>query len=396
MDKEASDPFQNLVAVYASHKEVSLEELGNLSALREEMYGLRGMVNGILVLSTCNRFEVYLDEAAEETIERVKSMFLERGVQPRVLKGRRAVERIMRIASGLESRIVGEHEILGQVRREWSWAREGGYTSPLIDTIIHQAIVTGKKVRTETGISRGHASYSSAAVFLAASKLGTLNGKSAAIVGAGEAGIGVLRILCSDFAPSRVIVYTRDPMRAVESVRTVCPGVEVRDRKLFKLGEEYDVVFIAVNDPTGLSIEGGSSTLIIDLSIPPVARGDNVYWLRDLEKVIDNVVEERMKWIGKAEEIIARDLSRLEERVRQRNIARLLKLLIEYADHLARVESSKGNGCKDTYRILNSYSKKLLHPLIVSLRETASKAWRLDDFIKLLEENYGEKVGDRL
>lgn len=388
-----NDPFQSITAVYASHKEVSLEQLGKLSALKDRIYGLRSKVNGILVLSTCNRFEVYIDGAEPKVLAEIESMVQSMGVRAKVSRGRQAVERIIMIASGLESRIIGEPEILGQVRREWRNARERGYTSPLLDTVFHQAIVTGKKVRSHTGISRGHASYPSAAVFLAASELGTLNGKKIAVIGAGDAGVGVLRVLCNEFAPSKVVVYTRDPTRAASSVNEACPGVEVRARERLNEDKGFDVAFIAVDDPSGLVIDNGLAGLIVDLSIPPVVEGENVYGLSDLEDVIDNVVEERRKWIGEAEKIIAEDLDRLEERLRQRNISRLLKLLVEYADHLARVESSKSNGCSDTYKILSSYSRKLLHPLIVGLRETASKAWRLDDFIRILEENYLEKLG---
>lgn len=392
MEELTIEPFDSIAVVYASHKEAPLDVIGRLSQAREEVYRLRRLVKGLVVLSTCNRFEVYLDGATPSAVEEVAEIFRRYGVEPGIAWGREAVERILRIASGLESRIIGEPEILGQVRRAWSNAREKGYTSPLLDSIFHQAVVTGKKVRAQTGISRGHASYASAAVHLVAKKLGGLDGKRVVVVGAGDAGLGVLRILCSMHRPGEVVVYTRDPGRARGSVDAACPGADVRERSRLGGDRGFDAAFIAVDDPDTLSVESDIARIVVDLSVPPALRGVNVYGLTDLEEEIKGVIEERRKWMGEALEIIRGDLARLEERVRQRNVSRILKLLVEYADHLARVESGKVNGCRDPYLVLSSFSKKLLHPLMVSLRQTASQAWRLDEFIRVLEESYSRRI----
>ncbi|MCE4617686.1 MAG: NAD(P)-binding domain-containing protein [Desulfurococcales archaeon] len=386
------DPWEKLIAIYVSHKEVSLETIGRLSDLKEEIYRLGMTAQGIVVLSTCNRFEVYIHKPTDRLVYDIKNLFKEKGVKPRTLKGIKVAKRLFRIASGLESRILGEPEILGQVREAWRESRLQGRSSFLLNTIFHHAIITGKRVRSETGISRGHASYPSAAVFYAVSKIGSLDGKRVAVIGAGEAGLRILRIVCNDFAPSNITLYTRNPDKAFQDTSRICPGVKSKPRSELVNATGYDVIFVAVNDPFGLENVPLKARIVVDLSVPPAVKGDNVYTIEELEDIVSNVIKEREKWVGSAEEIIEEELEKLIVRVRERKISSLLKIMLEYSQRLAEKELAKANSCSNIDRLLSSYSKKLLHPLIVGLREGASRAWRIEDLIQILEKSYYQKL----
>ena len=189
--------FDSLVAVYTTFRDVGEDVLGRLGGLVEEAYRAALGARGAVVLSTCNRFEVYLDDPDGVAWRRVAEFIESNGGVVRVARGAEAARRVLRIAAGLESAILGEPEILGQVRDAWRAAREAGRTTPLLDSVFHAALVAGKRVREETGISRGNASYPSAAVSLAARSLGGLDGLRVLVAGGGEAGLGMLRVLCA-------------------------------------------------------------------------------------------------------------------------------------------------------------------------------------------------------
>ncbi len=386
------DPLEGLVAVYASHKEAGLEAIGELSKLGRLVEGIAKRARGYVILSTCNRFEVYMDSPPPDVVEEIISLYRDLGVEPRVARGLEAARRILRIASGLESRILGEEEILGQVRDAWVRARALGATTPLLDAVFHQAIVTGRKVRRETGISRGSAGYPSAAVALAASKLGGLDGARVAVVGAGKAGLSALRSLCSNHAPREVLVFTRDPARAAPEAEKACPGARVLPRSRIAGHAPFDAVIVAVDDPEGLEDLPRLARVVVDLSLPPALRGPNVYGMRDLESIVERVVSERLKWLPRAEEIVEEDLSRLASRLRSRPAGRVIAAILGYASALAEEEASKARGCPGARGLLESYAKKLLHPLIVAVREASSRGLDLDGLLSMIEELYSARL----
>jgi len=389
---EKSNFLEDLLVVYVSHKEVSLEYIGRLNKLKNKVYEKIANARGVVVLSTCNRFEVYLDGVGKEVVENVTQLFREVGVYPRVLKGVDVVRRLLKISAGLESRIIGEPEILGQLKEAWHYARAIGRVSPLLNMLFQQAIITGRKVRNETGISQEGVGYPSAAVYLTTSKIGSLNNKCVAIYGAGKAGRGILRIVCSRYSPSKIILVSRDPSKAKDIVSTICPRAKLVSREESSKYGPFDVIFIATEDLENPEDIPSRAKIVVDISIPPIVKGRNVYNIYELDKIVKKIIEERKKWITKAEHLIELDLVDFVNRIKQRSVSRLLETIMEYAEKLAQLESSKYNNSNEVYRLLSSYSKKLLHPLIVSLRETVSYTQELGDLLVALEMLYSEKL----
>src|SRR5438105_978122 len=149
------------------------------------------------IISTCNRVELYVAcddvDAARAGIERFVSRF--HGVPAAELAphfyakiGQDAVRHLFRVAAGLDSLVVGEPQVLGQVKDAYNVASEAGCTGLLLNKLFHSAFVAGKRVRTETALSEGAVSVGYAAVALARKIFGDLKGRTVLVLGAGEMG----------------------------------------------------------------------------------------------------------------------------------------------------------------------------------------------------------------
>jgi len=147
------------------------------------------LVHECMVLMTCNRVEVYVvsPKGSKVLFEYTKKM----GVPERILEfndHEESLVHLMRVACGLESMIVGEDQILGQVKDLYHIARDVGVTGKVLDTAFDKVIHVGKRVRSETRINKGSVSIGSAAIDLAEDVIGTLSGKTVVVIGAGTMG----------------------------------------------------------------------------------------------------------------------------------------------------------------------------------------------------------------
>ncbi|HEV8178263.1 MAG TPA: hypothetical protein VGP44_11335, partial [Gemmatimonadales bacterium] len=169
-----------------------------------------------LLLSTCNRCELYWcgDEDLEPWFRQIASR---RGAASSLqlirYDGWAAVRHLFTVAAGLDSQILGETEILGQVRRAFDGARAAGTTTREMDLILSAALAAGRRVRCETLLGRHPASVSSAAVDLIAERWGEIGSRKVVVLGAGEAAEGVLRAL-HHLGASDVTLLNRRPMHS--------------------------------------------------------------------------------------------------------------------------------------------------------------------------------------
>ena len=163
-------------------------------------------VAGAVVLSTCNRTEVYLDaERFHDSYRAARDALADQAdfdpdqVAPHlgIFYDIEAVDHLFAVAAGLDSAVLGEHEILGQVREAWDRARQEGTVTPALDLLFRRAVEVGKRIRTETSIGRGTASVGHAAVELAEQRLGGLAGRRVAVLGAGDIGATVAGALAA-------------------------------------------------------------------------------------------------------------------------------------------------------------------------------------------------------
>ena len=254
-----------------------------------------------VLLSTCNRCEIYwsgdLDleawfrDFAESRGAAVGESLLRRD-------GEDAVRHLFKVAAGLDSQILGETEILGQVRRAYDAARAAGTTDRMMDAVLSAALVAGRRVRRETMLGRHPSSVSSAAVDVAESVIGSLASARALVLGAGEVAEGVLRALHGRTAGTALV--NRRPERAA-ALATAWGAVSGAWDDLDALLAASDLVFVATGAAQPVIAASrlaeaagahGRDLAVFDLSVPrnvdPTARdvpGIRLFDLDDLQRL---------------------------------------------------------------------------------------------------------------
>src|SRR5882724_11467374 len=310
------------------------------------------------VLSTCNRFEVYWTGSYD-----LEPWFHElaraRGIEPGTAVVRRdgvaCVRHLYQVAAGLDSQIVGETEILGQVRRAHQAALEAGTSSRELDAMFSGAIAAGRRVRRETRLGKHPASVSSAAVQVALAAMPQHGSPTVIILGAGEVAAGVVRALV-ERGVRRVIVVNRRQERAA----ALAEKWEVQSRPwtdLRLLLPIADVVFVTTSakhpllraeDLEAATARRWSELVVLDLAVPrnvePAARRlakVQLFDLDDLQKLCCPAAGEPSIAVAEAERIIQDELERLEARVRARAAAPGLAELHRLGQRLAREEAER-------------------------------------------------------
>lgn len=283
-----------------------------------------------LLLSTCNRTEIYgVACRPDESLERLHSVLSEyRQIQPDTLKNCgytflniKAVQHLFRVAAGLDSMVLGEVEILGQLKDAYRIASEIDVTGPFLNRFFQHCFRVGKRVRTETSISIGSLSVGSVAVNLAVKVLGRLEGKKALIIGAGETGQLVARQLANS-GVSRFTIANRTRSKAEELAREFNGDVIDFENIGGKL-TEFDLVITAVGapertiTPSMVQSRRGPFPLFIDLGVPcdidpEIDRlpGVIVYNIDDLQTLVKEKAARRELEIPRVEKIIKEETAK--------------------------------------------------------------------------------------
>ncbi len=269
------------IAFGLNHRNVPLDVLEAVSVSPEGREKLAldllepGLVRGAVVLATCHRLELYLDaERFHDSFRVVRDAVAARtGEDPYLLSDRlvpyfdgEATQHLFTVAAGLDSAVLGEHEILGQVRTAWELARSAGTATPTLNLLFRRGIELGKRVRTETALGRGTASISHAAVELAAEVLGSLAGRRLVVLGAGEMGSGVA-VAGVAAGAAEVVVANRSLDRAEALCGQLPPTATTRAVGLDGLDDA-----LAGADVLVTSVPGGFSVLcVLSVSVPDSA-----------------------------------------------------------------------------------------------------------------------------
>ncbi len=401
-------------ALALTHKDVSRDLLGVLERNADQVLDrFSWIAEGIVVVATCNRFEAYMDRpntvGLRGLLEWLEGIGVRGGI--RILEGVDAVRHLFRVSSGLESAVIGDHEVLGQVRDSWLKAKERGLTTPLLDEVFHWSIKVGARVRSETGISRGPAGYPQAAVVLAERVTGSLEGAYVGIVGAGMAAKIIAESLCDKRRPRSLVVFNRTVEKGLE-VLSKCRGVEGEARSLGELKSMvngFDVLFIAVGGGVKLlepeTLRGEKPRVVVDISVPSTVDRvpGRVYVSTDVEKVANEALHERMKWIPLAEEIIEESIKEFLEsaskrpaREAARAVLRLASILLER--ELKELERNLERGAdplEAARAALNSYTKKIARPLTRALYRLAEEGRyeAIEAFERSFVEEYSRRNG---
>lgn len=385
--------IDNILAITINHKNASLDDIGVLESRVEEAYQhLYSYTDEIVVLATCNRFEIYAYTSnPDELLSHARSFFGHLWGKASILRGIDAVRHLFRVAAGLESMIIGETEILSQVRKAYEYARSNAYAGRLLGLLFSRAIHVGKRVRSETRISMGNVGFPGAAVRLAEKMLGSLEGRTIVVVGAGEAGRIIATLVREKYKSAKIVIANRTIDKALELAKLV-GGEGYGLEALATFLEKADVVFIAVTsrEPI-LNVEHvkhiRSKPIVIDISVPPAVDPDArrmiaYYGLEDVKRVVDEIIARRLAEVPKAEKIVEEELHVFCKLWARRAADEAIREVMRYAEKvveeeigeaMARLRGTGFDGAVATVveAMARSLVKKLLRPLIVYMHETA-------------------------
>ena len=379
-----------------------------------------------VLVSTCNRTELYV-ASTEATGRELKQALL--GARPDApvppdtcWEERRcgaAVSHLFRVAAGLESMVVGENDIMRQLRESYASAAEGGCTGPRIDALFHEAFRVGKRARTEMGLSRGVFSVGGAAADLAGSIFGDLAGRSILLLGAGKMSETTARHLVSSGA-NTVLVANRTHDRAVRLAETL-GGRAVTFDNLDAHLVEADIVIASTAAPhvvvtadrlaPVMKRRRGRDLFLIDIALPrdidpACSRIDGVflYDLDDLQKVVAAESAERAARAQGASALVEHEADAFVGRVLATQVVAPMvtelrnkhRLIVD--DELARLRRRLPDLTEEQWKAIEAFSGSVLnriaHDPTARIRQYAEAAdsQRLDAAKELL--GLGPRNGD--
>ena len=416
----------SVVVVGLNHRTVPLDVLERMTVndarLPKALYDLRTRPNlgEAVVLSTCNRTEIYaVAERYHGAIDDIRSFLTDlSGLNVEDFSDHLyayhddfAVSHLFKVASGLDSAVLGESEILGQVRTAYERAEEEGAAGAQLQRLFASALAVGRRARVETGIARGTTSVSQAAVAMATERLGSLAGRSILVLGAGEIGAGMAVALASTPGIGEILVANRTRTRGVKlAART--GGRVVDFGELAHTLESVDVVLTSTGASdtiidTGdveavMAARGGRPLLMVDVAIPrdvdPGAgaiEGVTLLDMDDLRAFAESGIAERRREIASVQALVDGEVGRYYDLLAAREVAPLIAQLRERAEEVrtaelerftARLADLSPKERVAVEALTRGIVNKLLHEPTVRLKEAPGtvKADRLADALRTL------------
>jgi len=363
------------------------------------------MLTEATVFATCNRMELYAcvdPEAPDAKRLLIEFLSVIYDIDPEVMNGHmyhfsgmEAVAHLCQVAAGLDSQVLGETQIMGQIIGAYENTLDTMAAGPFIHTVFRAAIHAGKRARTETTFSRNPASMSSVAIATAHDKLGDLSQKQILVVGMGKMGMLTLRALHARQLHN-ISVANRSPERA----KAVATHWQFRIHTLENLSEaisDADVVITSTAAPDPVIDEGivrraiagrnGRELVIVDIAVPRDVEpsvgdlpGVHLFDADDLKVTLDRSLEARKREIPRVEAIIAEEAARCEIELRELSMKPVITDLRDKAETIRRGELEKTirrlpNVDDDTIEHIHQMSRaivnKLLHEPTVRLKRIA-------------------------
>ncbi len=303
----------------------------------------RGVGPEVVVLSTCNRAEIYAVGESDATAERVGRFFSEYHNVPHarlaehlyLRRGVEAARHLFRVASGLDSLVVGEPQILGQVKAAYSAASDLHHTGALTNRLFHSAFAAGKRVRSETGLGEGAVSVSYAAISLAKKIFGQLKGRNVLILGAGA--MAKLTGVHLQAQQVKTIAIASRTLSTAQNLASTLGGRAVPWEALDEALGDADIVITATGAAevvlTRTRLEDAMRPrrnrpiFIIDIALPrdvdPAAGNlDQVflYNIDDLQAIVQENLARRGKELLRAEAIVEEEVARFTSWMQSREV----------------------------------------------------------------------------
>jgi glutamyl-tRNA reductase len=358
---------------------ISQEQYGALLVLAPQ-YG----ISEFFVVSTCNRTEIYgFAEQAEQLInllctqtEGNKESFTRLAY---IQKGQKAIEHLFNVAAGLDSQILGDYEIVGQIKQAVQFSRAHQFTDAFTERLVSFVLQSSKAIKNNTALSGGTVSVSFAAIQYIRQKVANIAGKNILLLGVGKIGRNTCKNLVDYLATNNITLINRTHEKAVE----LAGELNLHHAPLQQLGpeiEKADIILVATNstEPTikKAHLQGLGHKLIIDLSIPynvePGAQElPNVHLVNvdDLSKLKDETLKKRKAEVPKAKAIIHEHISEFMEWFEMRKHVPVLKAVktklqeIQYLPLYLQHNTVNASGvtCTDAkiQRVINGMASKM-------------------------------------
>ena len=374
-----------------------------------------------LIVSTCNRVEFFahtqptpdpvhpVQEFVSEYYQKSFSSFEKYFYR---LEKKDSIRHIFRVASSLDSMVLGEPQILGQVRHAFLAARESGAVNGLLHEVMNQALVAARKVRRETSIGTSAVSISSAAVELARKIFGELRHRTILVIGAGKMSELAAKNLLRSGA-STILVTNRTHDRAVELARAF-GGKAIRFDELFEHIARADIIISSTGSPHFvierpqvehlLAARKNRRIFLVDIAVPRdidprVNDLDNafLYDIDDLEQVVDANRREREREAQWADQIIEAEVEQTLRRLATREVVPTIVALGDHLNRIRRAELERARGrlaglapdqWADVEGLTQSIVNKILHGPIMELKGSAGKPER-NALVHLVKKLFG-------
>jgi len=368
-----------------------------LRALRQE----RGVAE-VVILSTCNRTEVYWagsasGEELSQWLERHHEEGLDLTASVYVHQEKHAVEHAFNVASGLDSMVLGEAQILGQLKNAYRIAQETGSTGPHLNKLFQAAFSAAKRVRSETQIGANAVSLASATVSLARRMYSDFSAHTALMIGAGE----MVALAARHFAAAgvkRIVIANRTLVNA-QTLAAEISGYAVDLSHLDKELAEADIVVSCTASPVPLITKAAAAVAVrarrhrpifmVDLAVPrdidpAVTDLEDVYLfsIDDLQQLVDENRQQREVAAGDAKIVISEEVARFLQDARAKEAGPAIRALRQQADAIRRqtLEQaqrmvSAGKSTDEAMEFLaNTLTNRLLHAPTQALRQAAESA----------------------
>ena len=345
-------------------------------------------VDGVMILQTCNRVELFLDTKDSSQIRdsvlrewaletKFKLGELNRLVETK--EGKSVVEYLVRLAAGLESMLIGENQVVSQLKNSLSEALSSNSASALLEDTVHRAISAGSTIREQTGIGRGTVSLGSAAMKLADETLGKLEDSRVLLLGTGQVGMLVMKALKAR-GVSSITVASRTLQRTRSFCRTF-GGTAVEFQEVPSQLAKTDLVIVATRSSNYVLTKDSFSDcdssnrrklMILDLSnprnvAPSVSELDNVIFkaIDDLRGIADDALAKRRELVKKAEVLVSSRVEKIEALLQREEAEPIVSDIYRRADLIREEVLNKTLSKLD----LTSEQRESLKSMTVSLVE---------------------------
>ncbi len=360
-------------------------------ALRRGLENLDGYdgLSEAVILSTCNRTEIYAvtAEGCEASLYQFLNDLIGGVVEKNFLyefDDDACAKHLFEVAAGLDSLVLGEGQILSQVKEAYTLAKAAQATSTILNTLFNRAIAAGKRVRTETKIAYNSVSVSSAAVALAEKKLGGLVDKSALIFGAGKmAQLTAQHLLAHGL--KKIFVANHHLSRAEEMAAKI-GGQAVAWEDAFTSAAHVDIIITSTGAPHYvvkpwqtqqlMTRRQGRGIFFIDIAVPRDVdpevgkiKGVTLYNIDDLESVVEKNLQARQREALLAKKIVAEDAAAVMERFKYLNFRPLMANLSERAEQMRQREVKKFSSklpdmTDDERKLLEQLTRRIVRKLL--------------------------------